>query len=183
MVSTSRERILDAYADLLITEGERHATLEAVATRAGVSKGGLLYHFPSKDQLAAGLCDRLKELAAKDAHAMRTAEEGPARYYVRSSHYASTPLDRVLVAVSRLRQSGDARARATIEAASNDWLAILHDALGDLDVARAVKLIGDGLYYNALNRALGGQPLPAAADEGLLAVVDQIINATKASHP
>ncbi len=183
MVSTSRERILDAYADLLITEGERHATLEAVAARAGVSKGGLLYHFPSKDQLAAGLCDRLKELAAADAHAMRTADEGPARYYVRSSQYASTPLDRVLVAVSRLRQSGDARARATIEAASNDWLAILHDVLGDLDVARAVKLIGDGLYYNALNRALGGQPLPMGADEGLLAVVDQITNATRAHRP
>jgi AcrR family transcriptional regulator len=181
-VTSSRERILDAYADLLIFEGERHATLEAVAARAGVSKGGLLYHFPSKDQLAAGLCDSLATLAAEDAHAMRTADEGPARYYVRSSHYASTPLDRALVAVSRLRQSGDARARATIEAASNGWLAILHDVLGDLDVARAVKLIGDGLYYNALNRALSGQPLPTGADEGLLEVVDRITKAASASR-
>ena len=74
------------------------------------------------------------------------------------------------------------RARATIEAASNGWLAILHDVLGDLDVARAVKLIGDGLYYNALNRALSGQPLPTGADEGLLEVVDRITNAASASR-
>lgn len=181
-MTSSRDRILDAYADLLITEGERHATLEAVAARAEVSKGGLLYHFPSKDQLAVGLCDRLAALAAEDAEAMRTANEGPARYYVRSSHYADTPLDRALVAVSRLRQSGDGRAGAAIEAASEAWLNLLHDALGDLDVARAVKLIGDGLYYNALNRALGGQPEPLEADEGILGVVDQITNVRRQSR-
>jgi AcrR family transcriptional regulator len=173
-VTSSRDRILDAYADLLITDGERQATLEAVAARAGVSKGGLLYHFPSKDQLAVGLCDRLATLAALDAELMRTDEEGPARYYVRSSEYANTPLDRALVAVSRLRQSGDSRARAAIEAASGEWLAILHDVLGDLHVARAVKLIGDGLYYNALNRAVGGQPTTADDCEKLLEVVDRI---------
>ena len=63
-MTTSRERILDAYADVLTDEGECHATLEAVAARAGVSKGGLLYHFPSKDQLAEALCDRLVALGA-----------------------------------------------------------------------------------------------------------------------
>ncbi|KGI66409.1 TetR/AcrR family transcriptional regulator [Mycolicibacterium rufum] len=172
---SSRDRILDAYADLLAEEGERFATVDAVAARAGVSKGGVLYHFPSKDQLAAAVCDRLAVLAAEDAEVMRTAAEGPARYYVRSSHYEGTPLDRVLVAVSRLRQAGDARARAAIEAAAGEWLTILHDAIGDLDTARAVKLIGDGLYYNALHRALGGQPAPSAADEGLLAVIDRMI--------
>jgi AcrR family transcriptional regulator len=179
-VTSSRDRILDAYADLLITDGERQATLEAVAARADVSKGGLLYHFPSKERLAVGLCERLATLAAQDAHAMRTADEGPARYYVRSSQYANTPLDRALVAVSRLRQSGDGRARATIEAASDAWLAILHEALGDLDVARAVKLIGDGLYYNALNGAAGGLPAPTEADQGLLDVVDRITKAVNA---
>lgn len=171
---------MDAYADLLITEGERQATLEAVAARADVSKGGLLYHFPSKDQLAVALCERLAMLAAEDAQAMRTSDEGPARYYVRSSQYANTPLDRALVAVSRLRQSGDNRARAAIDAASTAWLTILHDALGDLDVARAVKLIGDGLYYNALNRAVGGHPAPAEPDPGLLDVVDRITKAVNA---
>ena len=181
-MTSSRDRILDAYADLLITEGERCATLETVAARADVSKGGLLYHFPSKDQLAVGLCDRLTLLAGDDAQAMRTANEGPARYYVRSSQYADTALDRALVAVSRLRQSGDGRARAAIEAASDAWLGILHDALGDLDVARAVKLIGDGLYYNALNRAAGGHPATAEADEGLLEVVDRIIASNGAFH-
>lgn len=35
--------------------GTSRLTLERVAERAGVSKGGLLYHFPSKAQLIAAL--------------------------------------------------------------------------------------------------------------------------------
>src|ERR1700712_1239016 len=117
-MTSSRDRILDAYEDLLAVEGERYATVDAVAAKAGVSKGGVLYHFPAKNHLAAALCDRLVALAGDDAREMRTAAEGPARYYVRSSHYAGTPLDRAVMAVSRLQQAGDARARAVIEAAS-----------------------------------------------------------------
>jgi AcrR family transcriptional regulator len=174
-MTSARDRILDAYVDVLGVEGERYATVEAVAAKAGVSKGGLLYHFPSKDHLARALCDRLAELAAEDAQKMRAAPEGPARYYVRSSHYAGTPLDRAVMAVSRLRQTGDIRAQAVIEKASNEWLTILHEALGSLELARAVKLIGDGLYYNALHSALGGHPIATDADEGLLRVVDRIV--------
>ncbi|MGO1278571.1 MAG: TetR/AcrR family transcriptional regulator, partial [Cellulosimicrobium funkei] len=48
----ARAKVLRAFASLLVEQGERAATLEAVAERAGVSKGGLLYHFGSKDALA-----------------------------------------------------------------------------------------------------------------------------------
>ena len=174
-MTTSRERILDAYADVLAIDGERHATLEAVAAKAGVSKGGLLYHFPSKDQLAEALCDRLVALAADDVAEMRESPDGPARHYIRTSHYADTQLDRILVAVARLQQAGDPRARAAIESISDQWLNALDEALGDRDIARAIKLIGDGLYYNAMSSALGGQRTRTEVDEGLLAVIDRLI--------
>jgi hypothetical protein len=45
-----------------------------------------------------------------------------------------------------------------------------------------VKLIGDGLYYNALNRALDGQPELLEADEGILEVVDRITSAGRRSR-
>lgn len=176
-MTSSRQRILDAYEDVLAADGERYATVEAVAAKAGVSKGGVLYHFPSKDRLAEALYDRVLALAAEDVDRMRTAPDGPARYYIRTSRYVGTPLDRALVAVARLRQGGDTRAREVLENVSGTWLRVLHESLGDLDVARAVKLIGDGLYYTALHSALDDRPGSDDDEAGLLAVIDRIVGA------
>ncbi len=53
-----RERILDSAEQFVATEGARNLTLDGVAHAAGVSKGGLLYHFPSKDALLVGMLER-----------------------------------------------------------------------------------------------------------------------------
>ena len=47
----TRDRILDAFEALVLEHGERAGTLAATAGAAGVSKGGLLYHFGSKAKL------------------------------------------------------------------------------------------------------------------------------------
>lgn len=56
---TSRDTILDAAQAVVLDRGAGHATLEAVAERAGLSKGGVLYHFQNKDALLAALVDRM----------------------------------------------------------------------------------------------------------------------------
>src|SRR5262249_25783308 len=48
-------RLLAAAAGVVRREGARGLTLDAVAREAGVSKGGLLYHFPTKRELVRGL--------------------------------------------------------------------------------------------------------------------------------
>lgn len=52
---TSREKILAAASDLARDAGPGHLSLDAVASRAGVSKGGLLYNFPTKAKLMQAL--------------------------------------------------------------------------------------------------------------------------------
>jgi AcrR family transcriptional regulator len=49
--SLTREHILQTAGRLVSTEGVSALTLDAVAKSAGISKGGLLYHFPSKEAL------------------------------------------------------------------------------------------------------------------------------------
>ena len=56
---SNRELILDTFEGILLTEGPSSATLDAVAEQAGVSKGGLIYHFPSKAALLAGFGQRV----------------------------------------------------------------------------------------------------------------------------
>jgi AcrR family transcriptional regulator len=53
----TRDALLDAAARLLLRDPSK-LTLDAVAEEAGVSKGGLLYHFSSKNQLLDAVVDR-----------------------------------------------------------------------------------------------------------------------------
>jgi AcrR family transcriptional regulator len=166
----ARDRILYAFEGLLIAEGERAATLDAVAAAAGVSKGGLLYHFKSRDALTAGLVQKLRILADADFELMAAAPEGAARYYVRTSVFAGTSFDRTLVAAMRLAQSQDEQVRGAFQEIHQTWLDLIHRDVPDPAVARAIMLLGDGLYYNAAlfgadGAGAGGGADGAGADE------------------
>lgn len=54
----AREKILVAAEELARVAGPGNLSLDAVAAKAGVSKGGLLYHFPTKAKLLEALVER-----------------------------------------------------------------------------------------------------------------------------
>lgn len=74
----TRDRILEAGYAVAGQSGVAAVTLDAVANRAGVSKGGLLYHFPSKEALVAGMVDGLCGTFADLADAAASADPVPA---------------------------------------------------------------------------------------------------------
>lgn len=152
---SARGRILTAYEDLLIVDGPQAATLDAVAAAAGVSKGGLLYHFKSKEALADGLLAKLREYAELDFVAMAEDPQGCASYYVRTSVFGGTPFDRAIIAAHRLIQSDNDSVRHVFSELHARWFELILNDIEDPAVARAVMLLGDGLYYNA---ALFGFP-------------------------
>jgi len=55
---SSYDAIVDAAEAVVIEAGASHMTLDAVAAKAGVSKGGLLYHFPTKVALLEAMISR-----------------------------------------------------------------------------------------------------------------------------
>ena len=175
-MASSRERILDSFEDILIRDGERAATMEAVAAAADVSKGGLLYHFPSKEALVEALAERLLALVERDREQMSGDPDGPARYYVRTSVYEDSALDRALVSMARLAQQGHPTARLTLSRIQELWLSTLEDRLGSRTAAMAVKLLGDGLYYDAAFFSGDGTSGRTESDlEQILSVVDLIV--------
>lgn len=64
--SASTDTILDAAEAIVCESGAAHMTLDAVAQRAQISKGGLINRFPSKEALLQAmigrLIDRIEEL-------------------------------------------------------------------------------------------------------------------------
>jgi AcrR family transcriptional regulator len=75
--SGAREKILEAADELAREVGPAHLVLDAVAARAGVSKGGLLYHFPAKTDLLQALVESHLELF-RDELARKMREHGAA---------------------------------------------------------------------------------------------------------
>ena len=58
---SNREVILDAADQLVAAEGAAHLTFDALSQVTGISKGGLLYHFNSKDCLLQAMLKRRVE--------------------------------------------------------------------------------------------------------------------------
>lgn len=145
----ARTKILEAYVWLLCEEGERSATMDATAARADVSKGGLLYHFATKEALARAVISHCADLAAEDFRQMATAPEGPAAHYVRTSAILGTEFDRYLLAVERLGQAGMDEARVALQKIQRRWYELILAEVPDPASAQAIMLIGEGLYAHA----------------------------------
>ncbi|MFK5596680.1 TetR/AcrR family transcriptional regulator [Methylobacterium sp. HMF5984] len=73
------EVILDAAEALLRRSGSRTLTIDAVAVEAGLSKGGVLHHYASKDALVTALAVRkVGRLRAGIAACLAAGPRGPA---------------------------------------------------------------------------------------------------------
>ena len=83
-VHSSRERILNAAESRLLAGGPGALVIESVAADAGISKGGLLYHFPSKEALVAGLCERMLESFDRDLTELSDSDQESAGAWTRA---------------------------------------------------------------------------------------------------
>lgn len=94
----TRRALLDAAGTAIRTRGVS-ASLDDVAKAAGVSKGGLLYHFPAKDALVRALAqDILDTYRAEVLAALDPGDTRPGRLtraYIRAS--LDTSYDEVAV--------------------------------------------------------------------------------------
>jgi AcrR family transcriptional regulator len=157
---SQRDAIVRAYVDHVVAHGPDAVTLEGVATRAGVSKGGLLYHFGSKEALLTGFLDWVRELTDTDLATARAAavagEESVARYYLRTSAddpLRDTAMFRSMVALLTLAGAEDAAATAAREV-MGAWRDVLTEEAGDPLTGDLVAALGDGIYL----RAIAGEP-------------------------
>jgi AcrR family transcriptional regulator len=76
----ARTRVLDAAEGIVHSRGVAGLTLEAAARDAGISKGGLLYHFASKEALLDAMLRRLAEFMEREYQSCVEAQpEGPGR--------------------------------------------------------------------------------------------------------
>jgi len=179
----TRDRLLAAAERVLITRGASALTLDAVAADAGVSKGGLLYHFPTKDALASALVEQAVARVDRALAAATVDDESPGAF------------TRAYIAVTMGEPD---RPDASTESLSRALLGALTLDPGLLDPLRAAygrwqqRLEGDGLPDGAatlVRLAMDGWwtgavlDLPALSPSAESALRDQLSHLAQTPPP
>jgi AcrR family transcriptional regulator len=130
--------LLDAASTVIRRDGPQALTLDAVAGAAGVSKGGLLYHFASKRELLDALVARWLDEFQQDIDA---APGNFAERYVRASDGAKAEEAGLLAALV-----ADPQVLATVRGRHAAWQDRVAAEGGDPIDATVARLAADGLW-------------------------------------
>ena len=180
MSRATKTQILEAAARVVLTDGVAGLTLAAVARAAGLSKGGLLYHYASKEALLNAMVERLVEVTEERIAASRAADAPPGdwlRGYLRACSIEglpdADPVGRLAVA---LLAAGalDPALLEPLRACQALWHEELCRDGVDPATAWIVRLAADGLW---MNDVFG---LPVLAAEERRAVLERLLALTHA---
>ncbi len=148
----TKSRILNAAEEVVLRDGVARLTLDAAAAEAGLSKGGVLYHFPTRDALVAGMVDKIIEEFERDIDSQLTGAGEPGSYtraYIRATMAPNAPrpdredrLGAALIAAA----AGQPALLAPLQEAADRWQARIEDDGLDPTVATLLRLACDGLW-------------------------------------
>lgn len=147
---TTRARLLDAFQAILLERGDRAATLDAVAVEAGVSKGGLIYHFPSRDALIAGFIERAGEWWDNELENALEQGRSVADFFLSPVADSEADIARALL-VLPAADLGQEHTNRTLRSLLLRWSERLRaEAAEDPVRAELIRLVGGGLLMDAL---------------------------------
>jgi AcrR family transcriptional regulator len=173
--ATTRMSILDAANRVILDQGVEALTLEAVAQQAGLSKGGLLYHFPSKKKLIAAMIDRL--IAEVDSSLAEELVKSGGDYltaYIRASFVMSPERDKISTALfAAIAHEPDLM--QPLQARFFEMQRKIAAAAVSPEVGTLIRLALDGLWISDL---FGFAPPPPELREKMLSALLAIAQKT-----
>ena len=139
----TRARLLDAAAAVVRRHGAKALTLDAVAAEAGVSKGGLLYHFKTKRDLLDAMLDGwLEEFASEIGAGSGSFAAGYVRASDMSGWAAAERATEFALLAAMVEEPG---ALERVRERYGEWQARIADA-DDPVRATLARLAADGLW-------------------------------------
>jgi AcrR family transcriptional regulator len=148
-----RQKILEAAALIVKEKGSDALTIDAVANRAEVSKGGLLYHFSTKEALIEGLVQHMNDIYQHNVEEHVDKEEEDhgkwARAFINVMH--SKSVENETISAGMLAAQGiNPKLLKPLQDTYADWQNhIEHDGLDHVD-ATIMRLAVDGLWLSEI---------------------------------
>jgi len=151
----TRRSVLDAAADIVATEGAAKLTLDAVADRVGLSKGGILHHFGTKDSLIAAMIEEIVAQFESDLARHMQGETGPgsfARAFLRACLDPDGAVTRTLKVSAGILAAVaiNSQLLAPLRRRYDEWRQRLEDDGIDPAIAELVRSAADGVWLGGV---------------------------------
>ncbi|MCO7642836.1 TetR/AcrR family transcriptional regulator [Pseudomonas sp. S 311-6] len=174
----TRVAIIRAAENISKTQGIAKLTLDQVAKDAGISKGGLLYHFPNKNALIEGMLQYSLEafnLFIDDYTKKDKAPGAWARGFIKGTFPSRNTATKTKAASASSVVVSAGLNPALLKsyiAQQEEWIPrLIADGLDEM-TANLIRFAVDGVW---LNEALGIKPLTAKAQQRF---VDYLLSLT-----
>ena len=148
--SGTAERLLLAAAAVIKRDGACSVTLEGVAAEAGVSKGGLLYHFPTKEALLEALVDWWHDDFQRRLDATEGDNHAEAYLHAMDRHATEPDWRRTLEHGPMAVMAGAPGQAERVRRRYEGWQEWLTEDAADPVAATIVRLAADGLWFATL---------------------------------
>lgn len=150
----TRENIIDAAMAIVREQGVAKLTLDEAAKVAGVSKGGVLYHYKTKDDLIRGMVGRMIE-QCDSLHQSYYAEEpeGPyrwARTVVRTAFDPNGPAGDPILGAILAAIAVNPDLVAPLQAKYEQWIERVRSDSPDYERAVLVCMAMDGFVFERM---------------------------------
>lgn len=151
---SARDTIIDTAMAIVREQGVGKLTLDEAAKGAGLSKGGVLYHFKTKDDLIRGMVERLITQCDALHHRYYAEEpEGPyrwARTVVRTAFDPNGPASDKVGGALLAAVTVNPHLVAPIQAKFEQWVARIESDSPDPARAALVCMAMDGYFFERM---------------------------------
>lgn len=141
-----KAKLLDTALALAFSHGWGNFSLNDVVAKSGVSKGGLLHHFPTKNVLLENLYDLLLERFDAQINACMQSDDEPVgrflRAYLTLVRQTAEPGGNTLIAVLRLALVAEPGLREKWQ----NWIGTKLSVVEGDAFSLIVRLAADGLW-------------------------------------
>lgn len=174
--ANKRDEVLEAIVTIIEREGLTPVTLDAVAIETGMTRAGLLYHFPSREALIAATHRHLTELWERDLassagkSAADATDQERHEAYVRVCTNAARRVELLLM----LESAEGGEVGNLWQQVIERWAPAVPNVEDERGIDRFIaRLAADGLW---INEALSSQPISEKLRDAIIARLLQLMS-------
>lgn len=175
----TKEKIIEAVYSLVQKHGIARMTMETVAEKAGISKSGLFYHFPTKELLIEAMMNRLFDQFDHQLNQEYEADQNPGgrtRSYIKTTFLMHDQEENEFVVALLAALVNNPELLKPARDYYELWQTQLENDQIDPVIATIIRLTTDGLWFSEL---FGLAPIDPDLRQKVYETLSKLINKPK----